>query len=76
MHLFSVGLYGAEHMKDLRAAAALRRSNTLELMSHGSPRVAADLSTVRVWQRVAFLRPLGKELCANGVAVATFAVCA
>eukprot|EP00971_Amphidinium_carterae_P069284 1371062-Amphidinium_carterae.1 len=54
-----------QHMKDLRAAArgalgkgaALRRSAALELMAHGGPigdpRVAADLSTVRVWQRLA-----------------------
>eukprot|EP00971_Amphidinium_carterae_P109134 2161083-Amphidinium_carterae.1 len=52
-----------QHMNDLRASArgvlgkgaSLRRSAALELVAHGGPsgdpRVAADLSTVRVWQR-------------------------
>eukprot|EP00971_Amphidinium_carterae_P330466 6463512-Amphidinium_carterae.1 len=58
-----VGGMSDQHMKDLRASArgtlgkvaSVRRSAALELMAHGGPtrdpRVAADLSTVRVWQR-------------------------
>eukprot|EP00971_Amphidinium_carterae_P156165 3096150-Amphidinium_carterae.4 len=58
-----VGGISDQHVKDLRASArgalgkgaSLRRSAALELMAHGGPsddpRVAADLSTVRVWQR-------------------------
>eukprot|EP00971_Amphidinium_carterae_P265559 5268159-Amphidinium_carterae.1 len=57
-----VGGISDQRMKDLRASARgalgkgalLRRSAVLELMAHGGPfgdpRVAADLSTVRVWQ--------------------------
>eukprot|EP00971_Amphidinium_carterae_P081681 1616009-Amphidinium_carterae.2 len=59
--------FPTQHMKDLRASArgalgkgaSLRRSAALELMAHGGPSgdpsscgcSAADLSTVRVWQR-------------------------
>eukprot|EP00971_Amphidinium_carterae_P198831 3945751-Amphidinium_carterae.1 len=58
-----VGGMSEQRMKDLRASAtgalgkgaSLRRSAALELMAHGGstgdPRVVADVSIVRVWQR-------------------------
>eukprot|EP00971_Amphidinium_carterae_P045242 890246-Amphidinium_carterae.1 len=54
----ALGPSSARESKDGRAlgkGALLRRSAAIELVAHGGPsgdpRVAADLSTVRVWQR-------------------------
>eukprot|EP00971_Amphidinium_carterae_P238849 4741451-Amphidinium_carterae.2 len=63
LYVAEVGGISDQHIKDFRASArgalgkgaSLRRSAALKVMAHGrssgDPHVAAELSTVRVWQR-------------------------